>query len=144
MDEQGLSVKQAFTYRVHVHRGISLLNKRVQARFLPIPPRADACLIITASGSHVYKALQIAPVNLNFVFTMTMAAPAFPLMIVALVPGRLLLMNRTKNGGTLRFVGAWGLSVSLCYLQKIKSMLKAPGEGCREDNREEGQDPQNM
>ncbi|KAI4143411.1 MAG: hypothetical protein LQ340_007012 [Diploschistes diacapsis] len=37
----------------------------------------------------------------------TKAAPAFPLVIVALVPARLLLMNRVWDCETLRFVDTW-------------------------------------
>lgn len=39
--------------------------------------------------------------------TLTVAGPAFPIIIIALVPVRLLLMNKIWNRETLRFVDAW-------------------------------------
>ncbi len=42
-----------------------------------------------------------------FIVTLTKAAPVFPVIIIALVPIRLLLMNRMWHRGTLRFVDAW-------------------------------------
>lgn len=42
-----------------------------------------------------------------FIVTLTKGAPAFPVIIIALVPIRLLLMNRIWHRETLRFVDAW-------------------------------------
>lgn len=42
-----------------------------------------------------------------FIVTLTKGAPAFPVIIIALVPIRLLLMNKLWNRETLRFVDAW-------------------------------------
>ena len=42
-----------------------------------------------------------------FIVTLTQGAPAFPVVIIALVPVRLLLMNRIWSKDTLRFVDAW-------------------------------------
>lgn len=42
-----------------------------------------------------------------FIVTLTKAAPAFPVLIIILVPIRLLLMNKLWNRETLRFVDAW-------------------------------------
>ena len=42
-----------------------------------------------------------------FIVTLTKGAPAFPVIIIALVPARLLLMNKLWNRETLRFVDAW-------------------------------------
>lgn len=39
--------------------------------------------------------------------TLTKGAPAFPVVIIALVPIRLLFMNRIWNRETLRYVDAW-------------------------------------
>jgi hypothetical protein len=38
---------------------------------------------------------------------LTQGAPAFPVIIIALVPARLLIMNRLWNRETLRFVDKW-------------------------------------
>ena len=42
-----------------------------------------------------------------FIVTLTKGAPAFPIIIIALVPARLLLMNKLWDRETLRFVDAW-------------------------------------
>lgn len=42
-----------------------------------------------------------------FIVTLTKGAPAFPIIIIALVPARLLLMNKLWSRETLRFVDAW-------------------------------------
>jgi hypothetical protein len=42
-----------------------------------------------------------------FGVTLTKAAPAFPVMIIALVPVRLLLMKKIWRREVLRFVDAW-------------------------------------
>ena len=42
-----------------------------------------------------------------FIVTLTKGAPAFPVIIIALVPIRLLVMNRLWHREVLRFVDAW-------------------------------------
>ena len=42
-----------------------------------------------------------------FIVTLTQGAPAFPVIIIALVPVRLLLMNRIWSKETLKFVDSW-------------------------------------
>lgn len=42
-----------------------------------------------------------------FIVTLTQGAPAFPVIIIALVPVRLLLMNRIWSKDALRLVDAW-------------------------------------
>lgn len=59
------------------------------------------------SGVHLYTIVQIIVTIIIFIVTLTKAAPAFPLIIIALVPIRLLLMNKIWNRETLRFVDAW-------------------------------------
>ena len=56
---------------------------------------------------HAYTALQIVVTVVIFIVTLTKGAPAFPVIIIALVPLRLLLMNRIWNKKTLRFVDEW-------------------------------------
>jgi hypothetical protein len=58
-------------------------------------------------GIHAYTALQIVMTGIIFYVTLTVAAPAFPAIIIALVPIRLLLMSRVWGRETLRFVDAW-------------------------------------
>jgi hypothetical protein len=58
-------------------------------------------------GIHGYTVLQIVMTGIIFYVTLTVAAPAFPVIIIALVPVRLLVMNKIWGRETLRFVDAW-------------------------------------
>ena len=58
-------------------------------------------------GVHVYTVAQIVLTIVIFIVTLTKGAPAFPVIIIALVPARLLLMNKLWSRETLRFVDAW-------------------------------------
>lgn len=62
-------------------------------------------------GIHGYTAVQIVMTGIIFYVTLTVAAPAFPVIIIALVPVRLLFMNRIWGRETLRFVDAWACKV---------------------------------
>lgn len=56
---------------------------------------------------HLYTILQIATTVIIFIVTLTRGAPAFPVLIIALVPFRLLVMKRWWPREALRFVDAW-------------------------------------
>ena len=56
---------------------------------------------------HTYTVVQIVVTVIIFIVTLTKGAPAFPALIIALVPIRLLLMKKLWNRETLRFVDAW-------------------------------------
>jgi hypothetical protein len=56
---------------------------------------------------HGYTIVQIAVTIGIFAVTLSKAAPAFPVLIIALVPVRLLLMNKIWRQEVLRFVDAW-------------------------------------
>ena len=56
---------------------------------------------------HAYTATQIILTVGIFAMTLTVAGPAFPIIIIALVPARLLLMNKIWSRETLRYVDAW-------------------------------------
>lgn len=56
---------------------------------------------------HLYTVAQLLVATVIFIITLTKGAPAFPLVIIALVPTRLLLMNRVWDREVLRFVDAW-------------------------------------
>ena len=58
-------------------------------------------------GIHLYTTVQIVVTLINLIITLTKGAPAFPIIIIALVPIRLLLMNKIWDRETLRFVDAW-------------------------------------
>ncbi|KAJ5317510.1 hypothetical protein PENANT_c036G09780 [Penicillium antarcticum] len=67
-----------------------------------IPPRNPSYLPI-----HLYTILQICITVVVFILTLTRGAPAFPVLIIALVPFRLLIMKRWWPREVLRFVDAW-------------------------------------
>ena len=56
---------------------------------------------------HGYTLVQIIMTVIIFIVTLTKGAPAFPVVIIACVPARLLLMNRIWRREVLRFVDAW-------------------------------------
>ncbi|KAJ5689499.1 hypothetical protein N7462_003891 [Penicillium macrosclerotiorum] len=66
------------------------------------PPRNPSYLPI-----HLYTFLQIVITVIIFILTLTRGAPAFPILIIALVPFRLCVMNRWWPREVLRFVDAW-------------------------------------
>lgn len=56
---------------------------------------------------HAYTLTQIVLTIIIFIVTLTVAGPAFPIIIIACVPARLFLMNRIWNRETLRYVDSW-------------------------------------
>ncbi|KAJ5176669.1 uncharacterized protein N7482_002546 [Penicillium canariense] len=66
------------------------------------PPRNPSYLPI-----HLYTILQIVTTVVIFIVTLTRGAPAFPVLIIALVPFRLLIMKKWWPREVLRFVDAW-------------------------------------
>ncbi|KAK5789572.1 hypothetical protein VI817_008695 [Penicillium citrinum] len=56
---------------------------------------------------HLYTIMQIVVTVIIFILTLTRGAPAFPVLIIALVPFRLLVMKRWWPREALRFVDAW-------------------------------------
>ena len=58
-------------------------------------------------GVHFYTVVQVVVAIAIFILTLTKGAPGFPLVIIALVPIRLLVMNRVWDREVLRFVDAW-------------------------------------
>ncbi|KAI9684807.1 MAG: hypothetical protein M1829_000182 [Trizodia sp. TS-e1964] len=63
------------------------------------------------AGIHFYTLAQIVLTVIIFIVTLTVAAPAFPLIIISCVPIRLLLMKRLWKPATLRFVDSWACKV---------------------------------
>ena len=56
---------------------------------------------------HAYTLLQIVLTVIIFIVTLTKGAPAFPVIIIALIPFRLLGMRKIWKREVLRFVDAW-------------------------------------
>ncbi|KAF4978349.1 hypothetical protein FZEAL_5247 [Fusarium zealandicum] len=83
-----------------------ILDRLVQLLTPPsdLPERSDGA---TWLGIHTYTITQIVLTGVVFGVTLTVAAPAFPLIIIALVPVRLSLMNRVWSRETLRSVDGW-------------------------------------
>ena len=74
------------------------------------PPSELSALPSTVKGYwgvHGYTMTQIVTTVIVFVVTLTKGAPAFPLIIIACVPARLLIMSRIWQKQTLRYVDAW-------------------------------------
>ncbi|KAL9027052.1 MAG: hypothetical protein Q9196_004374 [Gyalolechia fulgens] len=94
MGEQSLSVNPI------LYRFFHLLTPRSE---LPALPRD----VKSYRGVHIYTIVQIVVTVVIFIVTLTKAAPAFPVLIIILVPIRLLLMNKLWDRETLRFVDAW-------------------------------------
>ncbi|KAH0537583.1 hypothetical protein FGG08_005615 [Glutinoglossum americanum] len=68
----------------------------------PLPESVRSCW-----GIHAYTILQIVSTILIFIVTLTKAAPVFPVIIIALVPVRLVIMKKLWNRETLRYVDQW-------------------------------------
>lgn len=62
---------------------------------------------VTWMGVHGFTISQIILTGIVFGVTLTVAAPAFPLIIIALVPMRLTLMRKMWSKETLRMVDGW-------------------------------------
>lgn len=77
--------------------------------YLLTPPTELAPLATNVNwlGVHSYTVAQIVLTGIIFGVTLTVAAPAFPLIIIALVPLRLTLMNNIWSRETLRAVDGW-------------------------------------
>lgn len=56
---------------------------------------------------HLYTLTQIITTVVIFIVTLTVAGPAFPIIIIALVPIRLTLMKKMWHREVLRYVDSW-------------------------------------
>lgn len=75
-----------------------------------LTPRSELAELpkgVTWLGVHAYTVAQLVLTATVFAMTLTVAAPAFPLVIIALVPVRLTLMSRIWSRDTLRVVDGW-------------------------------------
>ncbi|OJD35017.1 hco3-transporter family protein [Diplodia corticola] len=93
MGEQSLSVNPILWRTFHLLTPPSELPKLPQqVRYVPI---------------HLYTLTQIIVTVIIFIVTLTKAGPAFPIIIILLVPIRLHFMNRVWNREILRYVDSW-------------------------------------
>lgn len=88
-------------------------------------------------GVHTYTILQIVMTGIVFGVTLTVAAPAFPIIIIVLVPVRLKVMNRIWGGETLRWVDGWA-----CRDGKPEDEHLGQEPLQDEDNRKMGEKPE--
>ncbi|KAI9804477.1 MAG: hypothetical protein M1825_001376 [Sarcosagium campestre] len=72
-----------------------------------LPPLPDGVGTPGYGGVHAYTALQIVCTVVVFIVTLTKGAPAFPVIIVALVPFRLWVMPRLWKPAVLAHVDDW-------------------------------------
>ncbi|KAL9050593.1 MAG: hypothetical protein Q9162_006551 [Coniocarpon cinnabarinum] len=94
MGEQSLSVNPVLFRFLHVLTPTSELPK--------LPDHVPGYLQI-----HLFTMTQIIATGVIFYVTLTVAGPAFPVIIIALVPIRLTLMDKIWNREVLRYVDAW-------------------------------------
>ncbi|KAL8873556.1 MAG: hypothetical protein Q9174_000994 [Haloplaca sp. 1 TL-2023] len=94
MGEQSLSVNPI------LYRFFHLLTPPSELPQLPLGVNGYGAV-------HIYTIVQVVVTIVIFVVTLTKAAPAFPILIIILVPSRLLLMNKLWARETLRFVDSW-------------------------------------
>lgn len=67
----------------------------------PLPPG------VKLRAVHGYTVVECVATGMVFYVTLTVISPAFPVIIIALVPVRLLIMNKVWNREVLRYVDAW-------------------------------------
>ncbi|KAL1305883.1 hypothetical protein AAFC00_004030 [Neodothiora populina] len=94
MGEQSLSVNPILYRTFHMLTPPSELPKlpKTVASYWPI---------------HAYTLTQIVLTAGVFIVTLTVAGPAFPVIIILLVPVRLFVLNKIWNRETLRYVDSW-------------------------------------
>ena len=110
-----LSLPIFLTTSYHLPRPLSLANKSkspILHRTLNIlTPPSDLpplpASVPSYLGIHMYTLTQIAITTVIFIVSLTKGAPAFPLLIIAFVPIRLLVAKRVWKRSTLRAVDRW-------------------------------------
>jgi hypothetical protein len=127
MGEQSLAVNPI------LYRGFYLLTPPSE-----LPPLQKG--INSYWGIHMFTILQIFITGVIFYVTLTQGAPAFPIIIIALVPARLLIMKRLWNTETLRFVDKWACKDGTPEDDEDRrnGMVREDKEGRDDDNRGSG------
>ena len=145
MGEQSLSVKSVSMNYCHVC--MLIVQSPVLFRFFYIlTPTSELPALPQIIPSywpiHAYTAVQIAITAGIFLVTTTKVAPVFPIIIIALVPVRLLLMKRLWNRETLRFVDAWACKEGTPDDDEEATLTNDRGPGVEEvRSRKRGDDP---
>ncbi|PHH73035.1 hypothetical protein CDD82_5682 [Ophiocordyceps australis] len=96
-----------FLFMAYQSLSINPILKRVAHLLTPPSELPRLPRDVTWLAIHCFTLSQIMLTAAIFAMTLTVAAPAFPLVIVALVPVRLSLMNRIWSRPLLRAVDGW-------------------------------------
>ncbi|KAK4897018.1 hypothetical protein LTR27_005265 [Elasticomyces elasticus] len=99
----------------------------------PLPERVPSYWHI-----HGYTLFQILATVVVFIVTLTKGGPAFPVLIILLVPFRLLAMGRVWNKDVLRYVDRWACRDGCPegnYDDPQPEMSETPDEGSPVDHR---------
>ena len=120
MGEQSLSVNPV------LYRFLFLLTP--PSELPPLPEKMPGYLQV-----HVYTVTQVVATAIIFYVTLTVAGPVFPVIIIALVPIRLLVMNRLWNREVLKFVDAWACRDGCPEDESEGRVFDSRGESCPTD-----------
>lgn len=96
-----------FMFMGYQSLSVNPILERIGHLLTPPSELPELPLGVTWAGIHAYTVTQIVLTGIVFGVTLTVAAPAFPLIIIALVPVRLSLMNRVWGRETLKRVDGW-------------------------------------
>ncbi|KEY68731.1 hypothetical protein S7711_00603 [Stachybotrys chartarum IBT 7711] len=96
-----------FMFMGYQSLSVNPILERIAYLLSPPSELPELPLGVTWLGIHTFTITQIVLTGIVFAVTLTVAAPAFPLIIIALVPVRLSLMNRIWSRETLRHVDGW-------------------------------------
>lgn len=96
-----------FLFMGYQSLSVNPILKRVAQLLTPLSELPSLPPGVTWKGVHGYTITQIVLTGIVFGVTLTVAAPAFPLIIIALVPIRLTLMRKVWARETLRMVDGW-------------------------------------
>ncbi|EGX95093.1 anion exchange protein, putative [Cordyceps militaris CM01] len=96
-----------FMFMGYQSLSVNPILPRVANLLTPTSERASLPTNVTWLGLHSYTLTQVVLTGIVFGVTLTVAAPAFPLLIIALVPVRLAFMNKIWSKETLRAVDGW-------------------------------------
>lgn len=96
-----------FLFMGYQSLSVNPMLERIGNLVTPISELPELPSGVTWLGIHGFTVTQIITTGIVFGITLTVAAPAFPLIIIALVPIRLTLMNRIWSRETLIRVDGW-------------------------------------
>ena len=116
MGEQSLSVNPILFRFFHLLTPPSELPK--------LPATVSSYL-----GVHAYTITQIVVTVIIFIVTLTKGAPVFPIIVIACVPARLLIVNRIWSRETLRYVDGWACKPGTPEDDEDKKKEDAEGVG---------------